>query len=876
MKNPVNLPPSLYRKLFQKFCRKELYYELQGDLLEEFSLNVEELGPTKARWIYKKEVLKMLRPSVIKKFKNSNKYYNNTAMFRNYTKVAFRSLSKNKLFTFINVTGLAIGMSVGLLIVNLVFDAVQFDQFHENKERIHRVTSKPVQVGFRWNEGAAAPNILGEKMAEEVPGIEAVAKIRRWFFGNLKLNDNSIYANGVYADENFFKVFSFDLQQGNPATALTNPFSIILTETLAEKLMPEENLMGKVLSIPERGEYLVTGIVADPPKHSHFKFDALVSYSSVKPLEEQNILAEASTNWRDFSAGYVYFLLEKGQTLDNVQSWLNRMGQEAYADDENFFVNFDTQKLTQIVPGKNLNNQLGTEFPPLPLIILGAVAMMIVLSACFNYTNLSIARALRRSKEIGVRKIVGSSRRQIFNQFTIETVMVTVIAVFFSVFIFMVIKPLFISSIPRIDQVMQIENPPVLMVYFLLFAIFIGLIAGVFPALFFSKIKPLLALRSNASMKLFSHLNIRKVLIVVQFSISIFFLIAMTVVLKQYRFTMAFDMGFQQENILNMSLFGNDHERLINELEKIPEISAISASSMVVGSGSNRTLMLRNPVTNDSLFTNFISATPSYFDLHDIDVIAGSIYEPRQIGDNLSKMMVNVEFSRFHGYDSPQDILGEIFYVQGRPMTITGVIEDFNYQYIEEPIRSLILMESTNTMGFINMSIQGGDIVGTLEKIESAWKAVDEENDPSIKFLDTQLEEASGFLLIFTRVFGFLGLIAASIACLGLLGMAVFNAETRVKEIGIRKAVGASVSNLIMVLSKSFISLILISGVIGAFIGYLVLDKLILAEIHYRVGVGLFEMFIAMLILFTLAFIAVVSQTWRAAKRNPVESLRYE
>lgn len=869
-------PPKYYAKLFKSLCREELFEELNGDLNEEFYLNVEEIGLSQAKRAYRYEVLRLLRPSVIKRFRKQNKYYNNTIMYKNFLKVAFRNIAKNKLFSFLNITGLAIGMSVGLLIVNLVYDAARFDQFHKNKNRIHRVISKPVQTGFSWNQGAATPVILGERMIEEVPGIEAIVKIRRWFFGSLKVQDNSIFAQGVYADKDFFKVFSFDLRQGNPSSALTNPFSIVLTESLAKKLMPDQNAMGQVLSIPERGEYLVTGIVADPPKRSHFKFDALVSYNSVKPLESQGLLPEASSNWNDFSSGYVYFLLEQGQSLEKVQNWLDRVGQEAYVEDENLYVDFTTQKLTKIVPGKNLNNQLGAEFPPLPLIILGGVAMLIILSACFNYTNLSVARALRRSKEIGVRKIVGSSRRQIFHQFTIETIIITVISVFFSVLIFMVIKPLFISSIPRIDQVMQLETPPVLMLYFLLFAVFIGLIAGIFPSLFFSRIKPLLALRSKASLKLFSHVNIRKGLIIVQFSISIFFLITMNVVLKQYRYTMAFDMGFRQENVLNLSLLGNDPGKVISELEKIPDISAISASSIVVGSGANQTLMLRNPVSNDSLFTNFISATPSYFELHQIDVIAGDIYDARQPGDQLNKMMVNAEFTRFHGFAQIEDVLGKVFYVQGRPMTITGVIEDFNYQYIEEPIRPLIILESTNRLDFVNLLVQGDNILSTLTKIEKAWASIDEESEASLQFLDDQLEEASGFLLIFTRVFGFLGLIAASIACLGLLGMAVFNAESRVKEIGIRKAVGATVSNLIMILSKSFISLILIAGVTGALIAYLVLDKLILAQIHYRVGVGFLDMFIAMAILFSLAFLAVVSQTWKAAKTNPVESLRYE
>ncbi len=869
-------PPALYARLFRRLCKDELFEEIHGDLLEEFYTNYEELGRRKARTVYKKEIIRLMRPSVIKRSQKLKNQLNNTYMFRNYTKVAFRSLAKNKLFTFINITGLAIGMSVGLLIVNLVFDALKFDQFHTKKDRIYRVLTTPKRTGFRWDETATAPSLLGTKMQEELPAVEEVVRIRRRFSGRIKKDDGSLFTQGIYADANFFNVFSFDLTQGNPTQALSNPFSIVLTETLAETLMPGENMMGRLLTIPERGEFLVTGIVADPPVHSHMKFEAIVSFSTVKPLEQQGSIFNASEDWEDFGTSYVYFLLQDAQSLDRVQAWLDKAGQEIYEPYENLTTTFTTQNIAAIVPGKDLNNQIGAELIPLPIIILSAVAMMIVLSACFNYTNLSIARAMRRAKEIGVRKMVGSSKRQIFNQFTVETVVVTVTAVFFSAMLFTVIKPLFITSIPRIDLIMQFETPPVLYIYFLIFAVVIGLMAGLFPALFFSRIKPLAALRSGSSVKLFSRVNVRKALIVVQFSISILFLITMNVVSKQYRYSMAYEMGFDKENVLNISLNGNDATRLRTELEKIPEISKISASSMLLGTGASNRTMLKNPDTNDSLFTNFISATPYFLDLHGLELVAGDIYQPRQPDESLNKMVVNQEFVRFHGYESPQDILGATFYVNTNLVTITGVVKDFNFQYLEEPIHPLMIFESAGNYSFLNLAIQGQDYIATLDKIEQAWEKVDEDAALQARFLDAELEEVNGFLLVFVRVFGFLGFIAASIACLGLLGMAVFNAESRIKEIGVRKAVGASVGHLIYLLSRSFIKLIALSGIFGGLIAYFLLQKVILAQTYYHVNVGILEVLSAAMVLFGLAILAVGSQTWKAARANPVDSLRYE
>lgn len=800
-------------------------------------------------------------------------------MYINFLKVAFRSLRKNRLFTFINVTGLAIGMSVALLIVNLVFDVAQFDQFHQHKERLYRITSTPMQTGFSSKEGATSPLPLAKKMKDEVPGIEAVSRIRRWFTGRLKIDDKSLFAEGIYADANFFNLFSFELEQGNPSTALDNPFSIILTKSLSEKLRPGVNLMGKMISIPERGEFLVTGILADPPSRSHVKFDMIGSFSTAETLEQQGKIASVTDDWEDFLHGYVYFLVEEGHNLDYLHSWLNTQGQALYEAEEHFYAMFATQKVTQIVPGKNLNNQLGAEMPALPIIILGTIALMILMSACFNYTNLSIARALRRSKEIGIRKVVGSSKGQIFSQFTIETIIVSLISVGFSILLFLVIKPRFISSvsgIPRINEVMQPENPPMLIALFILFALFIGFFAGIFPALFFSRIKPLLALRSKSSVKLFSQVNLKKVLIVVQFSISIFFLVTMNVVLKQHRFTMAFDMGFREENLINLELLDNDPDRLLTELKKIPEINGLSASSMVLGTAYNNRLMVKDPASNDSLGINFIAASPSFFALHEIPLVAGETYSKRTPDERLNKIMVNEAFVEFYGYQSPQAILGKQFVISDNPVTITGVIKDINYQFIEEAIHPLVLLESPVNYRFVNISFQGLDIVSTINKIEAAWEEVDAENELVLSSLDQQLSETSSFLIIFTRVFGFLGFIAASIACLGLLGMAVFNAETRTKEIGIRKAVGATVSHLVVILSKSFMRLIAIAGIFGGALAYLVLQNLVLPEIHYHVNVGVLEVLSALMILSGLAILAIGSQTWRAARANPVEALRYE
>ncbi len=832
---------------------------------EQFYINIENIGLGRAKSIYRREVLKMMRSSVIKK--RQKRQLNNISMYQNFLKVAFRSLAKHKLFSFINITGMAIGMSVCLLVVNLIYDAYKFDEFHEHKDRIYRVTSTPIQPGFQVNENATSPPPLASKIQSELPEVEEVVSIQRRFNGQLRLQDENIRLQGIYASANFFEVFSFELIQGNKYAALKAPNSIILTQESAFKLFPNENPMGKVVSFSNQGEYLVTGIVETPPAHSHMNFEVI---TSLKPLES------SIENWKNFNTHYTYLLLKKEYNEQKLRQWLSGLNQDIYGQLENLDVSFKLQALTSIIPGRDLNNQIGGEFYVTPIIILGGIALAILLSACFNYTNLSIARALRRAKEIGVRKVVGSSKSHVLVQFTIETVLITILSVVFSIVIFSWIKPFFLANIPKIDSVLQLETPPILFAYFVGFALVVGILTGLIPALFFARIKPLNALRSGSSMRLSSRLNIRKALVVVQFTLSMVFLVGVSILFKQYNYSVNFDMKFQKENVLNIPLQGNDLNKLLPEFEKIPEVTNISASSMIPGTGVWERSILKDPRTNDSTYNFTMAISPTYFDVYGIEILAGRVFNPQPLGSPMSEIMVNQHFVKAYGFESISDVLGKQFYIKNQPLTIVGVFQDFQYQSIEEPITSLVMFEKAASFEYLNLRVQSGDINAAIGKMEAAWKSVDKEHKMEAKFLDQELQDLFGLFLVFMKVLGFLGIVAISIACLGLLGMAIFNVETRVKEIGIRKAIGASVGDLVMTLSKTFLVLVVIAVVLGSFASYFLYEGLFLSQIHNNAGLNLADFLKALILLTALSALAVGSQTWRAAKANPVQSLRNE
>lgn len=869
-------PPVFFTRLFERFCKTDLYDELQGDLEEEFYLNIGEFGQSKAKRIYIKEVLKMIRPSVLKRIQNNKTQFNNTVMLRNYTKVAFRNLSKNKLFSFINITGLSIGMSVALLIINLVYDVTRFDQFHEDKDQIFRVISRPDFVGLNVDDYATAPLPLGNKMLTELPVVDEVVLIRNAYEQLVEMGDNFMQVRGLYTESNFFDLFTFPMTQGIPSSALDEPYSIVITQQLAERILPNEEALNKTITLSGKGEFKVTGILKDVPQHSHMQFEFLMSMATARALEASETISIASNKWDNFYSGYVYFKTSDTKNLNSIQSWLDETNKVEMARFENISNAFSIQALTDIVPGENLSNQIGAEFLKTPIIILGAIAFAIVLSAAFNYTNLSIARALRRSREVGVRKVVGSTRRQIFDQFIVETFVLTFLALIGSYFLFLVIKPGFVSLIPRMDRIISPETPTILILYFLLFSTVIAFVAGTLPALFFSKISTLNALRNSGSIKIFSRINIRKALIVAQFAFSLIFITSLSVISKQYDFFLSHDMGFDQENSLYINMAGNEKQILINEYAQFSEVQEIALSSVIPGTGAIQRTIIKDLDTNDSSYIHFMSVDENYLPMHKINIIAGVNFSPKSSDALETGIIVNETFTKNYGFDSPEDALGAVYKTGQNITQIIGVTQDFNYTHLEEPIESFVIRQQPYYHNYLVLNIKSNDVINTLENLEQKWYSIDAVNDFDARFLDDTIEGSYSFFNDIYVLFRFVGFLSISIACLGLLGMAVFNAETRTKEIGVRKALGAGEKQVIFILSKGFLKQLILASVIGAPLTFILFDKVILAQFFYRIVISPIHLLTGIVILFAIAAITIGSQTWRAAKANPVDSLRHE
>ncbi len=682
--------------------------------------------------------------------------------------------------------------------------------------------------------------------------------------------------SGYFVDNSFFDVFSFDLISGNPAKALEKPFSLVLTNSASAKLFGTRDPVGKIVKVSDLGDFIVTALMKDPPKFSHLRFEMLGSFSTVPILEKDSKLYLTIDNWESLNTSYVYTLLKPNVKPGELKVELDRISQEAYRNIDNVDATFDFQGINNIVPGPDLSIQIGPKMHYLPIIILSVLSLAILASACFNYTNLSVARAIKRAKEFGLRKVSGATRKQIFFQLISETLIISLLALIFSIIVFLLIRPGFLSIIPKASETLNMDLSVPLVIGFITYSVFAGVMAGMLPAIYFSRISPLKALRESTFLKVLTKMDLRKVLITAQFALSLFFITGMVIISKQYRFSLNYDFGFTSENILNVPLSGVDPEILRTEFSKIPEVTKISMSSLILGMGLTSGTWIRPVDSMDSILAFFISVDHTYIDNLGLNLMSGRNFNEEFAGYGESVAIVNQEFLKAFSITSTTDVIDKVYTTYGEDLKIIGVIKDFHYNHLEEPIEPFFLHYDPDRFRYAHLSIVSTDMPKTMEKIEQAWEATGSKSEFKATFFEDDIQEAYGFLVNIMKLFGFIGIVAITIAILGLLGMAVYNTETRLKEIGIRKILGASNLNLVVLLSKGFLKMLIIAALIALPATFLLFDKVILALHFYRPEISLWDLLLSSVLLTIIGLFTVGFQTLRGARTNPAESLRNE
>lgn len=882
-------PPPFYTRLFEWFCRDEFYDELQGDLEEEYYFNLEEIGSKKARSIYRKEVMKMIRPSVLKRFKlnNNSIFYD---MFKINAKLALRNLLKNKLYTAINIGGLAVSIAVCGILLLYVNSETNYDNYHPNNERTYRMALDrfyPDHTSYY----AVTPFSIAEQAAIDFPEIEDFTRIFPAGFGlNVTYNNQTFLENNIIASEaNFFEFFGMKLIDGNAENIFDVPNSIIISEDMAVKYFGQENPLGKILETG-LGDRVVSGIVENTPKNTHFKFDFLINLNDLPFFQQPNFV--------NFSV-HNYFRLQPGVAPDTIDEKLKEIVEKYAAGqiERNQRISFEEYKASgngyryylQPISDIHLKSHLEAEFEPNGNItyvyIFLSIAIFIVALAAVNFINLATARSTERAKEVGIRKVLGSEKKQLISQFIIESVLVSVVSMAIGLLLVYLVLPPFNAYLNKEIDLLSLATP-LNIGLIAIFSFALGLVAGIYPAFVLSSFKPVVVLKGKL-IKSQQGYWIRNGLVVFQFFISIVLICSTLIVGQQMKYLQNRNLGFERDNILTIqrAFAVQDMETFKNELASFPGVSSVSITSAMPGSGNYFGSSFRPAGTTESIALNCAAFGDDYIETMGIELAAGRGFS-KEYQDTLA-LIVNESGARALGIqDNP--IGKRVINVQGAnnpqgdvTYEIVGVIKDYNYKSLHTEITPMAIFSTESSLGgnagIMALRVSPAQASNIVTRAEEKFSEMAPNETFIYSYLDDDLnslyesEQRSGnMFLVFTGI-------AIWIACIGLFGLATFMIGNRIKEIGVRKVLGASSQKVVWLLLKDFNKLVAIALLLAIPAAVWVMSQW-LGSFAYRIE--MVDTWVSFVIggalALVVAWLTVSYHSIRAAVANPVKNLRTE
>ncbi|MFI5154939.1 MAG: ABC transporter permease [Chitinophagales bacterium] len=801
-------------------------------------------------------------------------------MLKNYFLTAIRQFWKNKSFSFINIFGLALSMAVCLLLIILIKDAHEYDRFHPGGERIFRINTHALRKGGGMEPYATSPYMVGATLASDFSGIESQTILYLGQHQDISVGDRKFSEKTFFSNDDFFHLFGFSLRDGPSNNVLREPNTAVLTAELNDKLVPGRDALGNSIEINGLGLFKVTGVLNPFPGKTHLEFDALLSFSSVPRLEKAGKILPGKDDWKNYYFNYTYIRLKPGVKSSQAEASLAEIEKSNYknlvleARDAGY--QFRLQSLSSITPGPNLSNNLGKALSSGILWFFSMLSTIIILSAAFNYTNLTMAKAMSRMKEIAMRKVVGSNRKHIFFQILLESVLTSMLALAVALFILQILIPPFAKLSFIRSANINFSLDPSLILYFLLFAILLGAIAGVLPASVLSRIKPLALIQKLQNFKLFRHLGLRRTLLVIQFMISMIFISLVTIFYKQTAYSININFGTHQTNIFNLALQGQPYDRVFNEFNRLPGVEKISAVSHLMGNYSDMGDEVRISRSKDPIIVREYFVDENYLSNFNLQLIAGKGFPPNHVQKHEQFAIVNEKFLKHFNLGDPSGAVGKtIIVADSIELSILGVLKDFLFKPADYALEPMMLRYNPANWSFLNLSIASESTMQTTAALEAAWKKLDPNHPMDGRFYKEEIQSVFSDNREIIWMISFVGLLGITIACLGLLGITTFTIQSKTKEISIRKVVGASPLALIRLLTKSYVQVmviaILISVPIAALLGYKLLQEL---SQRIPLSAGLFIPGILAIIL--LSFMTIGSQTIRAAWMNPVKGLRDE
>jgi len=780
--------------------------------------------------------------------------------------------------TVLTVLGLALGMAVCLLILTFVWEQKSYDRFHRHADRTVRILSEPIDAETGEADAllAATPAPLADALGREVPGIEAAVRLGQ-IRSRVLRGSETVELTGLYAEPAFFDLFDFEAAGSDPRAVLDQPYHLLLSPEAATSLFGTDDPVGQTLTLEGHGDFIVGGLLAEPPGPSHLKFDVLASFATLAASDRRTTLADWNNSWH-FAT---YLLLDDPATASRLEATLPTISERVYAGDERRLA-FHVQPLREIALGPILGNEISSySIPAVMVFILAALGLVVMLTAGFNYVGLSTAQAVRRTSEVGTRKALGAGRKQIAAQFLIEAVLVALGALGVAYGLLLWLVPAFngLSFVQLLDARLDASHllDPGLLGLFVAFSIAVGLVAGLYPALRLARFASIAALRGHG-VRGFSGRWLRHGLIGAQFALALFFVITTALLVAQSRHLLSADYGFRQDDVLSLALQGQDAEVLRSELLRVPEIEQVAATSKLPASGSTSRVELQR--AGEEPVEAFEYAADAHFlDVLDLELIAGRTFSEMRSTDTTRAVLLNETAVRALGLGTPTDAVGTTLTVgeAGRAMEVIGVVRDYHYNTLLDRIGPLVLYDAPSDTRYLLVRTTPGARDPALARVEALWQQLDPERPAEVARFDVQLADGPVNRLFgaFIRVIGVVAAFAVAISLLGLLGMATYHVETHVREVGVRKVLGARRRDVVLLLSRTFIRVVLVGTVVAVPLAWLA-GRGWLQAFAVHVEPSLWLLAGCALGMAALALGVVASQTLRAATADPVKSLRYE
>jgi len=802
-------------------------------------------------------------------------------MLKNYMKIAYRNIIKQKIYSVINILGLALGLTVCILVGLYIYQEFNYDNYHENGDRLYRVSMKTISPTVTRHT-AETPALVAPNLKGNFPEIEKISRI--YFSGKdlITFDNKKFYEKDiVFADEDFFNMFSYKTILGNTSDFLKKKDTIILTRDIAEKYFGNENPLGKIFTYNNKVNLEITGVIENIPVNSHFTFDMVTTYETIKELPAGNYLEQ----WGATFGSYTYIMLYSDIDLKQFSSKVGPFLTEKMESSPLVKRSIDLQPVSSINIYSDISDEINPNSSISYIMMLGSISLFILILACINFINLTTARAVKRAREIGVRKVFGAYKLQLIKQFLGESILITFIALGFAFVFVELFEPSF-SQLIGSELIYNCFNNIFILSAIIGTSLIVGVIAGLYPSFVLTHFQPVQVIKGMNTKGKSGSTFLRKGLVLFQFSISIILIIFTILINQQIRFMRSYDMGFDKDQVIIVRTperMSRNSETIIKEIIEIQGVinstASLGAPIMDSGFGTNLTPDMNHEEEDFMISVKMIDN--EFLDFYDINLLEGKRLSDLKGADFSAVTMINEATVKKLGFKNNEEALGHAYTIglsdgikRFKP-EIIGVVKDFHFNSLHEEVSPLLFMNWPFLFQEISIRINPNKMHETIQGIKKVWEKFYPTHPFDYIFLDEKVDKLYKSEETSFRVISTFSILAIIIACLGLLGLTFYTTEQRRKEIGIRKILGASIPNIIKFISSGFLKLVLIANLIAWPVSYLMINKW-LESFPYKVGINFFVFLAAGSITLLISLITIGYTVLKSAANNPIKSIRYE